>query len=104
MATVQQTSILAYNQEIVRLGKREHEVLEGYSKYPERTDRELTKILEYADPNAVRPRRKALLDAGLVFDAGLKKCSVSGKVVHCWRVSERGRDVLFSVKRKGRGK
>lgn len=41
------------------------------------------------DANSVRPRITALVDAGLVESAGKRRCQVSGKTVHTWRVRSR---------------
>jgi hypothetical protein len=42
------------------------------------------------DINGVRPRITALVEAGIVESAGQRKCSISGKRVHIWRVREIG--------------
>ena len=41
------------------------------------------------DVNSMRPRLTALVGDGLVESAGKRRCSVSGKTVHTWRVRQR---------------
>ena len=48
------------------------------------TDREIALALGFSDPNKVRPRRKELLDAGMIRDCGKRFCSVSFKLAYCW--------------------
>ena len=38
------------------------------------------------DINSLRPRLTALVEAGHVETAGKRRCRVSGKTVHTWRV------------------
>src|SRR3972149_6128059 len=43
------------------------------------TDREVAEYLGFKDPNAVRPRRKELVDKGLLVQVMVRKCSVGGR-------------------------
>lgn len=49
----------------------------------------------FFDVNSLRPRLTELVDHGLAESAGKRRCQVSGKVVHTWRVR--------AVGGKGRG-
>jgi len=40
------------------------------------------------DPNMVRPRRKELVDLGLVEEVGKRKCSISGRMALIWCVKD----------------
>lgn len=82
---IQQTSIDSYHS-IPNLGEKQQSVLIAINGNPDKTDRELTKIMGFQDPNNVRPRRKDLVDLGLVVCSGERKCSVTGKTVMTWRV------------------
>lgn len=90
---IRQTFLLAFQQEIPRLGRRQYEVLKAirdlnmHGIHP--TDREIAKLLGYADPNKVRPRRHELMEYELIAEAGKKICSVSGKLAITWRISSR---------------
>jgi len=90
---VRQTSLLAFQDEIPHLGKRQYEVLKAirdlnlHGIYP--TDREIARLLGYADPNKVRPRRHELMEYGLIVEAGKKVCPVSGKLAITWKISSR---------------
>jgi len=71
---IRQTSLLAFQDELPHLGKRQYEVLKAirdlnlHGIHP--TDREIAKLLGYADPNKVRPRRHELMEYGLIIEAG----------------------------------
>lgn len=59
------------------------------------TDAELTywmfdrKELPREDPNLVRPRRFELMELGLVEKGSPRKCRVTGKTAHPWKIRER---------------
>jgi hypothetical protein len=82
---MRQTSVEAYNT-IKKIGKRQKEVLWYIRNFPDSTDRELTRIMRYGDPNKVRPRRKELEDMELIKASGSRICTVSGKRALTWRV------------------
>jgi len=103
---VQQTSILAFEEELPNLGDRQREVLTAilvlnhkYGIHP--TDREIARFLQYADPNKVRPRRYELEEAELIMEAGHKTCTVTGKTAKSWVVSpvlpEKARKALIRM-------
>ena len=80
------TSLLSYREIQPRLGEMQKTVLVCIHAYPNLTDLELCEKLGYKDPNRLRPRRKELLDYGLIFDVGVRECTVSHRQAHCWRV------------------
>lgn len=53
---------------------------------PNLTDTELANGLDFDDPNAVRPRRKDLFDAGLVVSNGKRECAFTGRTCYQWVV------------------
>ena len=86
--TVQDTSIKTYHEIIAEglLGDRQVEVYELLLKNVPLTDVEITQKLGKRDPNYVRPRRKELVDMGLVEDAGKRKCSITHREAYQWRI------------------
>lgn len=78
------TSLLAY-MELSDISEKQEKVLEAIKENPDSTDRELTIIMGYSDPNAVRPRRKELLDLGLIESSGKRECTISKKIAYTWR-------------------
>lgn len=42
------------------------------------------------DVNSIRPRLRELFEIGVIESAGKRRCVVSGKTVHVWRVREIG--------------
>lgn len=67
------------------LGERQSLVLYYIVNHPGSTDREIAEELGFKDPNSIRPRRKELLDKGLIENCGIKKCSVTGRAALAWR-------------------
>lgn len=84
---MRQTSIQAYRELQPKLSIRQKQVLWFIRAFPNSTDRELTKLMGYTDPNKVRPRRKELLDIGKITESGKRTCKVSGKTALTWRVA-----------------
>jgi hypothetical protein len=83
---VEETSVNVYR-EIIDEGlvvSAQQRVLDTLKKYGASTDSEIASFLGYGDPNKVRPRRKELVDEGLVVRVGTSKCEVSGRVVYVW--------------------
>jgi len=87
---MRETSLLAYG-EIPNLPEMQQKVFNAIiehnmeGRYP--TDRELAKYLELSDPNNVRPRRFELMEAGLIIEAGKRKCTISDRTALTWKVS-----------------
>ena len=90
---IRQTSLLAFQDEIPHLGRRQYEVLKAIRDLNAQgihpTDREIARLLGYADPNKVRPRRHELMEYGLIVEAGKKICPISGKLALTWKISSR---------------
>jgi len=80
---VRDTSILSYIEE-QPLGERQIAILNLIKKFPDRTDRELTMLGGFSDPNQLRPRRKELLDYELIAESGKRKCTITNKTVYTW--------------------
>ena len=80
-------SLTAYKemQDSGLLNNRQLEVYQAILNNPNQTDRELAEILGQDDSNYVRPRRKALLDLGIIEESGSKKCSISHFTAETWK-------------------
>jgi len=102
---IQQTSILAFEEELPNLGDRQREVLTAILLLNRQgihpTDREIARFLQYADPNKIRPRRYELEEAELIMEAEHKTCTVTGKTAKSWVVSpvlpEKARKALIRM-------
>lgn len=86
---VTETSIDVYTEIIDEglVGERQIIVLDYILKNPNVTDWEITKGLDFADPNRVRPRRKELVDIGIVIESGKRPCTITKRNVTIWRVN-----------------
>ena len=97
MREMRETSIITYHQIISEglLGKRQVIVYEALKsicdEFGDATDYEIAKSLERPDPNFVRPRRKELVDYGLVEEVQHRKCCVTGRLAIAWRVKTKTR-------------
>lgn len=87
---VRLTSVVCYHDLVSEgfVGDRQAVVYDMLKSFPGRTDRELAELLFDDDPNMVRPRRKELVDMGLVEELPKRKCSVSGRMALTWRVKD----------------
>lgn len=85
------TSLLAYRELQPKLSDRHQTVLVAFHAYPCSTDLEIAYHLGFKDPNKVRPRRKELVDLGLIVDVdvGVRECKISGKKSHIWSVTKK---------------
>ena len=68
------------------LSDRHQQVYNTIANYPNSTDREIMQLLGFKDANSVRPRRKELMDMGLIETVGKVKCKLSGRTVYAWCV------------------
>ena len=62
------------------------------SKHPNLTDREMSELLNFKDPNRIRPRRNELsnkkyYDPPIVVEDLKRKCNVGKKQSIAWRLS-----------------
>jgi hypothetical protein len=86
--SVRTTSIEAYKK-LKAEGKNvtdQEKVYLALKLIPNSTDSELAFMLEYEDPNKVRPRRKELLDLGLIESNGKRQCKMTGRKCLVWRL------------------
>jgi hypothetical protein len=84
---VRDTSLEAFMDVKKNLSERQEAVYDAIVMYPDSTDQELTRFMGYWDPNKVRPRRRELVKAGLVYNSGVKWCPITGKKALVWRVT-----------------
>lgn len=83
---VRETSVSVY-EDIKSEGvvlNNQQKVLDALKRFGACTDSEMAQFLGYDDPNKVRPRRKELVDEGLVVRVGTSVCEVSGRRVFVW--------------------
>jgi hypothetical protein len=81
------TSLQAYREIQPCLGGMEQTVLVAINAYPNLTDSELTEKMGYGkNTNRVRPRRNRLVTLGLVESAGKRRCTITKKHCHTWRI------------------
>lgn len=83
---LQDTSLQSYNQLRNKLGQAQQRVLDAFEEYGECTDLELCNHLREHDPNSIRPRRKELVDMGLVGEITKRNCKVSGRMAIVWGI------------------
>ena len=90
----QQTSLENYNYIQVKVGGRIIETLEILKKlcdrYGDATDYEITVKGGFWDPNRIRPRRYEAVKQGLINCIRKRRCTITGKNVYAWRISEEG--------------
>ena len=86
--SVQGTSIICYNKlkETGKLSDRQILVYKAHIDMGEGTDREIANFLGFKDPNMVRPRRKDLVDMGLVKEIYKRNCNVSKELASVWEI------------------
>jgi len=88
---IRETSVESYLM-LERMGEMQrivyHCILENTRRGIFLTDREIAQELDYPDPNAVRPRRFELMDAGLITEAGKRECAVTHRLALTWRAAE----------------
>jgi hypothetical protein len=86
--TPRPTSIVTYHQIIEEglVSHRQSEVLKAIHDSGPATDSMLTTILGFRDPNMVRPRRKELLDMGIIEKAKIDLDPMTARTVLWWRV------------------
>lgn len=83
---MEQTSLLAFQELYEVLSARETEVFELIRRFPDSTDQDLKDLAGREDPNYVRPRRKALLDYGIIECSGKRRYDETGRMAECWRL------------------
>ena len=85
---MQQTSLIAYYEFNDQIKNNTYKaILSILENYPNGlTDRELSSIMGYSDPNKVRPRRNELVRLQKIKENGKRVCNVSGKVSIVWNI------------------
>jgi hypothetical protein len=83
---IRDTSLLVYGEVLKSLGERQRKVFDVISRHPKTSNLEIS-VLANLPINSVTPRVKELRDLNIVSDAGTKRDSVSGRLVHCWVVN-----------------
>jgi len=84
---MRQTSLLAFR-EIKPKRHTAHEAIINLLEITVRppTNSEIAKSLGWSI-NRVTPRVNELVKLGQVEDGGKKPCSITGRIVHCWRLT-----------------
>lgn len=86
--SVQQTSLLAYNEVLPKLRRRQEEVLNVFLadplQYPDYTNMEVADVLGWSI-NRVTPRVLELRDLGVLEYACTRLCTVTGYTAMAWR-------------------
>ena len=101
---VRDTSREAYREVLPEVKGRQLEVLRGLDSYltyhdGEPTSSELMRYVGVTDPNSVRPRLTELLELRYAeASENPRKCGVTGKKAHTWRVTQRGEMFLRGQK------
>ena len=86
-----------FNQKFRQKVKRQ--IIELLQKHQRLTDREMTSLLGFNDPNKVRPRRNELSNMektkhgvfvrdAVLIEAEKRNCNVTGKLSIAWKISE----------------
>lgn len=83
---IQDTSLLSWVELQPSLGERQAEVYHALQQLGNATDVEIAHHLGHLDPNYVRPRRKELLDLGVVRAAEKRPCKITGRTVYAWEI------------------
>ncbi len=85
---VRETSKETYKQIIEEgiLAQSQEAVYRALDLLGEATDREISDYMGKEDPNKIRPRRKELVDMGLVYEKGKKECAITGRLALVWAI------------------
>ncbi len=89
--SIRETSIKTYHEIISEgiVGKRQEQVMIALRQIAPATDRMITNYLKVGDPNIVRPRRKDLVDMGIVEEVFVDKCKISGRTSIYWNIKKK---------------
>ncbi len=85
---VRSTSIKTYN-DIINEGLvhgMQEEVMREIKKTPNMTDSEIAHNLGYGDMNKTRPRRRELVEMGIVIENGKRRCTITDRTVFQWKI------------------
>jgi hypothetical protein len=78
------TSLWAYQLAAKDLGAKQKAVLDALRFFPDATNAEIAAHLKWP-VNRITPRILELRGMDLVFDAGRRRCRVTGSMAHCWK-------------------
>jgi predicted HTH transcriptional regulator len=78
------TSLWSYELACKDLGAKQKKVLDAIRLFPDVTNAELEKYTGWKI-NTITPRVGELRKAGLVLDAGIRKCKATGHSAHAWK-------------------
>ena len=81
---IQDTSLHAYALATQHLGAKQKQVLDALRFFPDATNAEIAAHLNWP-VNRVTPRVLELRQQSLVFDAGRRRCKVTGSTAHIWQ-------------------
>ncbi len=85
---IQTTSIEAYRENLAHLGDRQRQVLDAMHRYGKPvTNKELSRMVGL-EINSVTPRIFELRSFGLVEEAGIRPCKISGRKAIAWKVAD----------------
>ena len=87
---VRETSIMSYKELIESdlISSRQATILNGIKWLGVCSDSEIMRFLGAKDRNFVSPRRKELLDSGVIEDVGKRSCLVTGRTVFVWKIRD----------------
>ena len=84
---IQETSSESYKQICDgNLSEKQQIVLDGFKKFGNKTDSEISKLLGFSDNNEERPRRFELAELGLICEKEKRLCEVSGRFCISWGI------------------
>jgi transcription initiation factor IIE alpha subunit len=81
---IQETSLWAHEIASKNLGAKQKQVLDALRFFPDATNAEIAAHMAFS-VNRITPRILELREMGLVFDAGRRRCKVTGGTAHAWR-------------------
>lgn len=85
---VSDTSIKTYHEikDEGLIGERQVKVGDYIFGHPDLTDTEIAHGMGYNDINKTRPRRRELVECGVVTENGKRQCTHTGRTAYVWRV------------------
>jgi hypothetical protein len=81
---IENTSLWAYAQATQNLGAKQKQVLDTLRYFPDATNAEIAARMGIPI-NTVTPRTGELRKMGLVLEAGVRRCKITGNRAHAWK-------------------
>jgi Mn-dependent DtxR family transcriptional regulator len=81
---IEDTSLWAYAQATQHLGAKQKAVLDTLRFFPDATNAEIAARMNIPI-NTVTPRTGELRKMGLVLEAGVRRCKITGNRAHSWK-------------------